>query len=389
METKKYKYRAEDDYYVEATGDLQYHLCEDGYSITGGSLLGTGFEPYWCDGITLPGEIDGIPVTELNGTYESKKMGYLEAFGLKRIKLTVIIKEDIFTIFSKNPLVMECSLPLLSDEAREKLQEVEVTFKADKMRVRKLFPSAYSVAQYVTSISFQGEILESWYEGSCSYFSKGMFAHCGKLKRVSGNFVGDVLDDFTFDGCHSLVYLPNIKVRQMRDAVFRGCESLKSIHLHNGLKYMGANIFEGCIALRDIYIPDTVTSIGAYAFKDCKGLESIHLPEGITEIKKGMFKGCNKLKKVFLSDYIDSIEEEAFCGCEDLKSPWIPKNLKSIGARAFYGCKSIREITLLEYIEEIGEDAFAECPNIVIKCNPETIAYKYAIENKISYILQQ
>ena len=79
MDKKKFRLRANSDFEVEAIIPLRYSFCKDGYVIYGGTLPGSGFQPYYCDGITLPEEIDGIPVTELRGTYKNEKIGYIES----------------------------------------------------------------------------------------------------------------------------------------------------------------------------------------------------------------------------------------------------------------------------------------------------------------------
>ena len=47
---------------------IKYYKTYDGICVIAGSVLGSGFEPYGLNGITIPDEIDGVPVTELRAT---------------------------------------------------------------------------------------------------------------------------------------------------------------------------------------------------------------------------------------------------------------------------------------------------------------------------------
>ena len=50
--------------------------------------------------------------------------------------------------------------------------------------------------------------------------------------------------------------------------------------------------FRGCYTLESIEIPDGVTSIGHDAFAACFGLNSITIPGCVTRIEKNAFFGC-------------------------------------------------------------------------------------------------
>lgn len=40
---------------------IKYYKTYDGICVIAGSVLGSGFEPYGLNGITIPVEIDGVP----------------------------------------------------------------------------------------------------------------------------------------------------------------------------------------------------------------------------------------------------------------------------------------------------------------------------------------
>lgn len=376
MDKKKFRLRANSDFEVEAIIPLRYSFCKDGYVIYGGTLPGSGFQPYYCDGITLPEEIDGIPVTELRGTYKNEKIGYIESPCLKRIFICI---EGSDSYWSNHEFV--CNAPMLCGGLQETLETMELVFQAKEMRI-----GSFSENHALTNVSFIGKVLDNpdWDYGS---YNQGIFKGCENLKYVSGNFEGWCLSGSTFEGCKSLISIPDIRVKYLSDREFYGCESLSTIHLHNGLKSIGSSAFENCRSLKDMYIPDTVSEFGSFMFRNCIQLESVHLPDTMTEIQKGMFYGCSRLQKIFLSDDINNIGEEAFMGCGSLKKLWIPKNLVSIGKRAFCGCISISTIVIPNSVKMIGEDAFKGCSKLTIKCCSGSVAHQYAQKNGIPFLL--
>lgn len=358
---------------------LRYSLCFDGVSIREGSLLGSGFEPYERNGVTLPEEIDGMPVTELAGSFRQEEIGYIEAYGIKRIDLTLTAEMDFYGQYI-------FSFPVTCGGMRETLESAVFRFRSDHpAHVRPI--EDHVVRAAVREISFDGTVIDDadWESGS---FAEGLFRGCPRLAAVNGLFKGDSLGGSTFEGCKSLVSPPTMKVKQFLSHEFRNCASLETLHLSEGLRYIGYECFKDCASLNDLYVPDTVEEIAAGAFDGCVQLQSIHLPKTLRAIPDRMFASCERLRKVFLSDEIASIGREAFAGCAALARPWIPEKTGSIGERAFAGCVSMREIYLPETLSSIGKDAFADCGGLVIHGKPGTAAQRYASENGLAFIAE-
>lgn len=357
--------------WIEEKTPIIYKICHDGISIQGGSLLGSGFEPECEEGITLPKIIKGIPVTELAGCYSQNEIGYIEAKKLKRINIQIVVEK-------------RCKVPGLCGGLQNTVETFKVRFlSSDIMHIN---PVRSLGRDYITEIIFDGTVVDDadWENSS---FETGLFKDCCKLKSIRGDFKGYRLSGNTFEGCKSLVHLPDLRVKYMGGREFYNCTSLRGIHLCNGLKEIGCEIFKNCVSLEDIFIPDTVEVIGSGAFEGCVRLKTIHLPKHLAEIPERMFAKCEKLQKVFLSDDVEKIGIEAFMGCTAMKRPWLPKKLLSIGERAFYGCTSIQQIYLPENLSEIGADAFANCDNLVIHGKQGTLAERYAKENRFTFVV--
>lgn len=324
-------------------GELHYKRCADGISIIDTSFLGSGFVCWpTSKDLGFPRFINGIPVTEIHQEViiDNAYPIAIEAPELKRAYLKISrsriedqIKEAdnasyaLFLIMSKiyedehrknEPLNISIDFckssgsvdycEILCDE-KCVLHNVPAKILSVNAPAVVLDGRAYDGLERA---EFSGRVYPAAHsDWDCDYYDTDYFSGRKSLKKVEGSLHGD--------DCWS----------------FRGCVSLESVHLANGMKKILPYSFENCSSLTDLYVPDTVTEIGEYAFSGCSNLKSIHLPSGIRVISKGMFKGCSSLGKCFLSDEIEVIEEDAFKGCSALKKPWIPKKIKTISKTAF------------------------------------------------------
>ncbi|MDB4761254.1 leucine-rich repeat domain-containing protein [Akkermansiaceae bacterium] len=118
-------------------------------------------------------------------------------------------------------------------------------------------------------------------------------------------------------------------------------------------------------ALGDLIIPakiegKPVTSIGDYAFRGCTSMTSITIPDGVTSIGDFAFHFCESLTSITIGDGVTSIGDGAFFQCNSLTSITIPDSVTSIGKSAFSRCSSLSAITFLGNAPKIGDNAFEE-----------------------------
>ena len=195
-------------------------------------------------------------------------------------------------------------------------------------------------------------------------------------------------------------------ITKIPDYAFQYCDELTSIVLPNGLEIIGTYAFYNCDKLKTINIPNTVTEIGEGAFKDCDELTSIVLPNGLKKINQMTFMFCEKLETInipntvtdigyaaFISsglktitfpEKIKSISFQSFQSCRQLESVYIPNGVEEIEDYAFDNCIALKSINIPVSVEKIGSNAFKYCSNFTVKCEKNSLAYEWAMENKES-----
>ena len=129
---------------------------------------------------------------------------------------------------------------------------------------------------------------------------------------------------------------------------------------------IGSYAFRGCSSLTSIKIPEGVTSIGKWAFSDCRSLEPKLLVYDKGTKCYGWIGDKEKCTDVMIPKGVTSIGYAAFCGCSSLTSIKIPDGVTSIGSYAFKGCRSLTSIKIPEGLTSIGEEAFGGCYNLEI-----------------------
>ena len=149
------------------------------------------------------------------------------------------------------------------------------------------------------------------------------FSDCNSLEEIVLPFVGnsstgegatsnyDKNFGFIF-GSGSNSYVPEslkkVTVTKGRVAAgsFRGCSSLETIILPDGLQEIGDRTFQSCTSLKNIIIPESVKTIGEFAFSDCKSLIEIDIPKSITLLQRCSFYGCRNLVTINYNDDKDA-----------------------------------------------------------------------------------
>ena len=102
-----------------------------------------------------------------------------------------------------------------------------------------------------------------------------------------------------------------------------------------------------------------VTSIGDFAFRGCRSLKSITIPDGVTSIKTGAFSGCTSLTSITIPDSVISIGDRAFKWCNSMQTITISDSITSIGNYAFGRCGKLTSVTFLGDAPKEGKEIFS------------------------------
>lgn len=95
----------------------------------------------------------------------------------------------------------------------------------------------------------------------------------------------------------------------------------------------------------------------------CQSLKKLHLSDGLTGVPANMANECSVLQEVHLPLNADIIGYSAFAGSKCLKSIELPESLTSIGDRAFYW-SGLESLTLPKNVSYLGEFVFENCSNL-------------------------
>ena len=204
------------------------------------------------------------------------------------------------------------------------------------------------------------------------------FYGCSSLGRVTISEGVTSIGDDAFYNCSSLtsVTIPS-SVTSIGYYAFLGCSSLKRVditdltawcridfdHAQSNPLMFANHLYLNGEEVKDLVIPEGVTSIG-FAFRGCSSLSSITIPEGVKEIGESAFNGCSFLTSITIPKSVAIISYRAFYNCSRLTDITIPEGVKSIGEEAFYGCSSLTSIVIPESMTGIGVDAFYGCENL-------------------------
>ena len=239
-------------------------------------------------------------------------------------------------------------------------------------------------------------VSRGWYEFLLDNFFDAELASSTqfKFRKISDTEVEVVGYDSYLHGSITIpekirIGLHIYKVTRIGRSAFKGCISLTSINIPDGVTSIADYAFYGCSSLTSINIPEGVTSIADYAFENCDSLEpkllvydkgtkcygwigdkkkctEVVIPDGVTSIGASAFYRCISLTSINIPESVTSIGNSAFSYCKSLTSINIPEGVTSIRYSAFSGCESLTSIKIPKSLTSISEGVFRDCSNLEI-----------------------
>jgi hypothetical protein len=196
-----------------------------------------------------------------------------------------------------------------------------------------------------------------------SVTSIGMFAFgsCGSLSNVViGTGVANI-GNFAFTFCTSLTGLTIPQnVTSVGISAFSSCSNLASVTINGG--NIGDFAFSSCGGLSNVQFGAGVTNIGNFAFAFCNQLTGITIPNGVVGIGVNAFYSCANLASVTIAS--GHIGDYAFSACVNLSTVLIGNGVKTVGVGAFAGCSSLSSVAIPGNVTDVGGGAFSSCGDL-------------------------
>ena len=215
----------------------------------------------------------------------------------------------------------------------------------------------------------------------------------------------------SYTGTRKTLWIPEeLQLTAIGDNAFAGNESVRHIHLPDGITSIGKEAFKECRQLQDIALPATLTNIGESAFVSCSALEEMIFPSGVTSLPLQCVSFCSSLSYVYLPDTLTSIGDLAFRWCTNLTDLALPDSLTHLGASVFassgltslefpdsldtipggtfFGCSDLSNVRVPDSVQSIGDHAFDiyNPENLLFSCNASSYAAEWAIAHNFRVI---
>ncbi|MDE5765989.1 MAG: leucine-rich repeat protein, partial [Clostridia bacterium] len=142
---------------------------------------------------------------------------------------------------------------------------------------------------------------------------------------------------------------------------FKGCKSITSVKISEGITYIGTNAFKGCSSLVSVTIPKSVTFVGDDAFSGCTGLTGVYISDlsAWCQIDFGRSQAtADETNPLYYAHNL-------YLNNELITELIIPEDVTYIGSLAFTNCTSIKKATAHDGVISIGKDSpFVWCTSI-------------------------
>lgn len=267
----------------------------------------------------------------------------------------------------------------------ENLQHVKgVSKQTSDKYINKLVASL--PIETMRSLQSEGDVLTRCKDGSPSIsipsgikvIGNSAFKNCDKLEKIELGGEVEILKREAFRGCKSLkeVHLPK-NVRKIGESVFRDCISMTSLTVECAEMELGERAFENCATLENIELCDGITEIYGGAFNSCKALISINLPKQLTIVGESAFADCARLKSINIPEHVTKLDDMVFNGCTELEEVNLNSEVSIIGKNCFKDCMSLRALKIPASVKNIGSGIFRGCTALEsIEVDPKNKWYK-------------
>ncbi len=361
--------------YLERDG-LLYRLSEDGlsYSVAGYTDIG--------DEVTVPAEIDGIPVTELGNS------AFYNAETLKRVNLPSSIKKIDDYAFDNCYLLESPLLPsgveFIGFNAFSDCTSIKSLILPNSLV--EIESNAFERCSSIERIAIQPALKEVGRDafGDCTKLSElhitDLAAWCGVSFATPESNPLYYADKLFISGTETFDVVIE-GVENVTDYAFYKFEGITSLTIGEGVKSIGTSAFSECSSLKSVVASDSLERIGTSAFSFCKALETVSFGKGINYFGGLAFYECVSLVRVSIVDlaawckihfYTDNsgtsnpihyAKEFAVSG-EVITDLVIPDGVEAISSLAFINFQGFRSVSVPSSLKTVADNAFYMCASI-------------------------
>ena len=325
---------------ISASGLYTYTVdSSNNATITGLTDLASSLK---LNGLDIPTEIDGYPVTGLARSAFSNKTNVSGTLNIPStvtyVGSNLINNTNISTvnIDVADGTTFENSngyMPWMGSNA------TEINYTNENLTVLP----AYAFAQATETTSYS-------YPSSVTAISEG-----------------------AFEGCTSLTSIDLTGIETIGNNAFRNA-GLTSLEIPDSVTYIGQNAFAGCTGLNGtLDIPASIEYIGYY-FLNNTNIETVNMDVTDNASLAGeIFNGSKATEINYTNASLTKLPNNAFYGAANMTSYSYPDTVTSIGDSAFYGCTSLSSVDLTG-IETIGNNAFRNAGLTSLEI-PDSVTY--------------
>lgn len=360
--------------------DIQYTTTPD----AGGGLIITGFSATGSGPLTIPGTINGLPVTSV-GQY---------AFN-DNTSLTSLILPDSVTSIGDFAF-QDCSgltsvtfgtgLTSIGNYAFHQCGGLATLTIPDG--VTSIGFGAFNQCVGLTSVGFGHGVTNIGYRA---------FQYCSSLVSAYFNGNAPAMGNSVFDSTASgftVFYYNSASGFNSPNWIDSSNDTYPAVQIipytttpdgNGGLiisEYTGPN---GVAVIPSVINGMVVTSIGPNAFEYSTGITAVIIPNSVTSIAGNAFISCTSLSQFRVSTenstyssvngVIFDKSQHTLVQCpEGITGNYsIPNSVTSVGTDAFLECANLTSVTIPNSVTSIGNNAFADCSVLTSVTIPNSV----------------